>query len=109
MKGVVRKRVSILLVALTALCGAAASAEEASDGLRPPPSNFTGVKALARQLASKPYADHRQPVSPRLLELSYDQLNQITFDDHKSVWRRERLPFQLQFFHPGGDRRIRLM
>jgi glucans biosynthesis protein len=104
-KGVVRKRVSVVLVALTALCGAAVSAEEASDGLRLPPSNFTGVKALARQLASKPYADHRQPVSPRLLELSYDQLNQITFDDHKSVWRRERLPFQLQFFHPGGDRK----
>jgi len=26
----------------------------------------------------------------------------LSFDERKSVWRRERLPFQLQFFHPGG-------
>ncbi|MBM4165286.1 MAG: glucan biosynthesis protein [Lentisphaerae bacterium] len=98
-------RVSVVLVALAAMWGAAAKAEDAGDGLRPSSPDFAGIKALARQLASRPYVDHRQPVSPRLLELSYDQLNQITFNDNKSVWRRERLPFQMQFVHPGGDRK----
>ncbi len=69
---------------------------------RPATTDFVGIRAVARDLASRPYQDHRQPLSRRLSEMGYDELNQIRFDDRKSVWRRERLPFQLQFFHPGG-------
>ncbi len=70
--------------------------------LRPATPDFAGIRALARELASRPYEDHRRPLSRRLAEMGYDELRQITFDERKSVWRRERLPFQLQFFHPGG-------
>lgn len=72
--------------------------------LRPQPPSFDGVKALARQLAGRPFDDHRVALSKRLHDLTYDQLQQIAFDDRKSIWRRERLPFQLQVFHPGGNR-----
>jgi len=79
-----------------------AEPKAANDNLRPPTPDFQGIKVLARELASRPYADYRQPLSRRLGELTYDELQQISFDERKSVWRRERLPFQLQFFHPGG-------
>lgn len=69
---------------------------------RPPSLDLAGIKAVARDLASRPYQDHRLALSPRLSEMGYDELKQIVFDERKSVWRRERLPFQLHFFHPGG-------
>lgn len=90
----------ILLAVIAPLLAGA----EPTDSLRPESPDFAGIKAFARQLASRSFADHRIPLSARLNELNYDQLRQITFDDRKSVWRREKLPFQLQFFHPGGAR-----
>jgi glucans biosynthesis protein len=73
-----------------------------SQPLRPATADFSGIRTLARELASRPYQDHRLPLSRRLSEMSYDELRQIVFDERKSVWRRERMPFQLHFFHPGG-------
>lgn len=96
-----RKTCSILIAVIAPLF-VTAEANDAADAKRPATPDFKGVKALARQLASRPFVDHRASVSQRLGELSYDQCRQIAFDDRKSVWRRERLPFQLQFFHPGG-------
>ncbi len=89
-----------LAVVLPALADVTPDGE--GDPPRPATPDFAGVRALASVLASRPYRDHRQPVSQRLSELRYDELRQIVFDERKSVWRRERLPFQLQFFHPGG-------
>ena len=64
--------------------------------------NFESVKTIAHDLAVKPYFDDRRPLPPRLNELNYDQLRDIRYNPKESVWRREKLPFQLQFFHPGG-------
>lgn len=69
---------------------------------RPASPDFAGIRVIARDLGSKPYQDHRRPLSRRLAEMGYDELKQIPFDERKAVWRRERLPFQLHFFHPGG-------
>ena len=63
---------------------------------------FASIKTIARDLALRPYFDDRRPLPPRLSELNYDQLRDIRYNPKESVWRRERLPFQLQFFHPGG-------
>lgn len=95
-----RKVSGVLLAVLIPLLAAA----DPSESPRPATPDFQGIKALARQMAARSYSDHRIPLSARLSELSYDQLRQIVFDDRKSVWRREKLPFQLQFFHPGGAR-----
>lgn len=99
----VSKRVLAVMLAGMALLLAPAAFGDGREPLQLPSPDFNGVKALARQLAMRPYEDHRQALSRRLSELNYDQLQQIVFDEHKSVWRRERLPFQLQVFHPGGS------
>jgi glucans biosynthesis protein len=69
---------------------------------RPATPDFAGIRAIARELASRPYQDHRRPLSQRLTQMGYDEIKQIVFDERKAVWRRERLPFQMHFFHPGG-------
>ena len=67
-----------------------------------PAPNFETVMELARDLAAKPFVDERRELPRRLAEINYDQLRDIRYNPKLSVWRRERLPFQLQFFHPGG-------
>lgn len=67
-----------------------------------PAPNFDTVLSIARESASKPFVDDRRPLPHKLSELNYDQLRDIRYNPKESVWRRERLPFQLQFFHPGG-------
>lgn len=63
---------------------------------------FDRIKEKARSLAAAPYVDRRQSLSKKLRELSYDQMRDIRYDTRQAVWRRERLPFQLQFFHPAA-------
>lgn len=65
------------------------------------PFDFEALKARAKALAARPYAVHATKVPPELLRLSYDQHQQIQFDYRKSWWQNDRLPFKLQFFHPG--------
>jgi glucans biosynthesis protein len=67
-----------------------------------PAPNFDAILGLAREMAGKPFVDDRRPLPAKLSELNYDQLRDIRYNPKESVWRRERLPFQLQFFHPGG-------
>ena len=64
--------------------------------------SFENVQKIATDLALKPYFDDRRPLPPRLADINYDQLRDIRYNPKESVWRREKLPFQLQFFHPGG-------
>ena len=92
---------AIAMAILAALC-AQAQTDPPTSLPRPATADFAGVQTLARDLASRPYQDHRRPLSRRLSEMSYDELRQIVFDERKAIWRRERLPFQLNFFHPGG-------
>ncbi len=67
-----------------------------------PVTDFEYVRNLARERSESAYQD-RFPELPRKLRgLDYDQLRAIRFDPTKALWRMERLPFQVQFFHPGG-------
>jgi len=55
----------------------------------------------AAQLARAPYAPAANQVPQSLLNIDYDTWREIRFRPEKALWRKEGLPFQLQFFHPG--------
>jgi glucans biosynthesis protein len=63
--------------------------------------DFEVLRYRAKVLASKPYLPAPVDVPEALRKLSYDQYRDIRFKPEESLWRRERLPFELQFFHPG--------
>jgi glucans biosynthesis protein len=65
-------------------------------------SRFTIQEVVdkAKQLAEKPF---QVPVKvPEfLLKISYDDWRDIRFDQENALWKKDRLPFAVQFFHPG--------
>jgi periplasmic glucans biosynthesis protein len=65
------------------------------------PFDFEVLQYRAKVLAAKPYAERPNRVPEALRQLNYDQYRDIRFNPKSAWWRRERLPFQLQFFHPG--------
>jgi glucans biosynthesis protein len=66
-----------------------------------PVFSFKQVKAIAQKAASKPYQDTDSNVPDFLLHLSYNQWRNIRFRPEKSLWRKDNLLFEVQFFHPG--------
>jgi glucans biosynthesis protein len=66
------------------------------------------VAERARQLASLPYEDPRGQVPRWLLDISYDAWRKIRFRPETAWWKDRKLPFTVQFFHPGlyYDRRV---
>jgi len=71
-----------------------------------PPAPTTGfsfevVRLHAKELSQSPYVDRQKALPSWLEQLSYDQYRDIRFAPVQSWWNRERLPFKLQFFHPG--------
>lgn len=87
------------------LCGLAASLilflSAAQAPAQAPSFGLQDVAALARDLAAKPFEDNAGQVPEVLKSISYDQWRDIRFAPDKSLWREEKLPFELQFFHPG--------
>jgi glucans biosynthesis protein len=65
------------------------------------PFDFEVLQFRVKTLASKSYVQRQTKVPKALQELSYDLYRDIRFDPNRAWWRREQLPFQLQFFHPG--------
>jgi glucans biosynthesis protein len=65
--------------------------------------DYEVLRYKAKLLASKPYEVRAVRVPDFLLQpkLSYDEHRDIRFKPSESWWLREKLPFQLQFFHPG--------
>ena len=62
--------------------------------------DFEVLRFRAKMLAETPYAP--PATAPEWLrKLSYDQHRLIQFNAARTLWRREALPFQVQFFHPG--------
>ena len=55
----------------------------------------------ARQLSQAPFDAERGLVPQALLDLSHETWRDIRFRPDKALWKSEKLPFQLQFFHPG--------
>ncbi len=65
------------------------------------PFDFEVLQFRAKALAAQPYEARASKVPKRLGDLTYDQYRYIRYNGERAWWRREKLPFQLQFFHPG--------
>ncbi|HEY2629974.1 MAG TPA: glucan biosynthesis protein G, partial [Usitatibacter sp.] len=65
---------------------------------------FDDVDRRAAQLAAKAFEEPKRGDLPKVLrELSYDQYRDIRFRNQRSLWRAENLPFEVAFFHRGGQ------
>lgn len=62
---------------------------------------FNEVAGQARRLAAATYQAPEKNLPKTLARLNYDQYRDIRFRREQSPWRRERLPFELAFFHQG--------
>jgi glucans biosynthesis protein len=82
------------LIALTLGAGSV----EAKDAT---PFNHGVVKALARDLAKKPFQPPDTTLPPALAKMGYDEFRSIRFTPEHALWRGEGLPFEIQFFHRG--------
>jgi len=61
---------------------------------------FQNVVEKAARLAQSGYEE--PPRSPEfLLRMNYDAFRDIRFDPEQALWKKEKLPFTIQFFHPG--------
>ena len=62
---------------------------------------FDDVVAKAKELAAQPFQDSKATAPDFLFKATYDQWRDIRFETEKSLWRSEKLPFEVQFFHLG--------
>ena len=65
-----------------------------------PAFRYQNVVDRASKLSDEPY---RPPpgVPDFLAKISYDAWRDIRFDPRQALWKKENLPFTVQFFHPG--------
>ncbi len=89
------RRICLGVFSFVAACAATCAADSAAF--------FDQLNAEVRALAQKPYAERVSRVPAKLMNpnFSYDQYRDIRFDQSHAWWREEKLPFEVQFFHPG--------
>ncbi|RZI83382.1 MAG: glucan biosynthesis protein G [Rubrivivax sp.] len=80
------------LLLVTALLAAAGEAQA---------FDLNDVNARAQQLAAQPYQARKSTLPAELKALSYDQYRDIRFKPDHALWRDDKLPFELMFFHLG--------
>jgi len=88
-----RWRAILVVAAVIPWCCVAVPARAAFD--------LDAVAAKARALATESFQDPHGQVPDWLLEISYDQWRDIRYRSEDALWRPMKLPFELQFFHPG--------
>ena len=62
--------------------------------------DFEYVSEQAAELAEKRFRSQR-PMPQVLRDLSYDEYQQISYNNNEYLWLQEGLPFAVGFFHPG--------
>ncbi|CAK7011194.1 MAG: Glucans biosynthesis protein G [Desulfovibrio sp.] len=67
----------------------------------PPPDPFPEVIQKARKRASRSYKESEDYVPDFLRSLTESQWTAIRFKPEQALWNEERLPFQVELFHPG--------
>jgi len=81
--------------------------KSSSDGFISParadsvPFDRSIVRQVARDAAGKPYKAPETKLPDQLKNLDYDHYRQIRFLPEHALWRGEKLPFEVQFFHRG--------
>jgi glucans biosynthesis protein len=68
---------------------------------QPAPFDRSMVRQMARDLAGKPYKAPGEKLPDDLANVDYDQYRAIRFRPERALWRGEKLPFEVQFFHRG--------
>src|SRR5437868_9090585 len=63
--------------------------------------DFNDVATRAQQQAQRPFQSVDRKPPAELKALSYDQYRDIRFRPDHALWRRDKLPFELMFFHLG--------
>lgn len=63
--------------------------------------NFEDVAERAELQARQPYRDSSRKAPAQLEALSYDQYRDIRFRPDRALWRNDKLPFEVMFFHLG--------
>lgn len=61
------------------------------------------VAQRAQDLARAPYREPERRLPGALRELDYDQYRDIRFKPDRALWRGDRLPFEVMFFHQGAS------
>ena len=59
------------------------------------------VRQMARELAGKAYKAPSEKLPDNLSNIDYDRYRAIRFLPERALWRGEKLPFEVQFFHRG--------
>jgi glucans biosynthesis protein len=59
------------------------------------------VRQMARDAAGKPFQAPDSKLPDNLKDLDYDHYRAIRFLPERALWREEKLPFRVQFFHRG--------
>jgi glucans biosynthesis protein len=62
---------------------------------------FQSVINKANELSKKSYDENDGKVPDFLLNISYDNWRDIRFNPDHALWRKDKLLFTAQFFHPG--------
>jgi glucans biosynthesis protein len=65
--------------------------------------NFDFIQKEAQERSAKPFHSPKLdlPEALRGDKLNYDSYREIEFRHDKALWIKDRLPFRLEFFHPG--------
>ncbi len=86
---------SALIISITLIAVTASASVHGAD------FSFDKLREKARSLAASPH----QPSALRLDDfwknLNYDQHRDIRFEMESGLWAKEKLPFSIDFFHPG--------
>ncbi|HEY2627920.1 MAG TPA: glucan biosynthesis protein, partial [Usitatibacter sp.] len=64
--------------------------------------DFEDVGRRAAELATRAYDPPKVDLPQVLRDLKYDQYRDIRFRNERSLWRAQKLPFEVAFFHRGG-------
>jgi glucans biosynthesis protein len=59
------------------------------------------VRQMARDAATRPFKAPDNKLPDNLKDLDYDHYRAIRFAPEHALWRGEKLPFEVQFFHRG--------
>ena len=68
----------------------------------PVPFDAAVVRQMAREAAAKAFKAPDNKLPDSLKDLDYDRYRALRFNPEKALWRGEKLPFEVQFFHRGS-------